>query len=74
MEWINKNLYQLILGKVAMWMEALPMMAAEVAAPMTQCENIKMVCVGDGPVSMHSSSTEQSWALSVFFHFFNNKK
>lgn len=34
-------------AKVELWLEALPAMAAEVAAPLSQCEKITMVCTGD---------------------------
>lgn len=46
-------------GKVAMWMEALPAMAAEVAAPMSQVEKVTMLVdlseepgVGAGPAKL----------------------
>lgn len=33
-------------AKIELWLEALPAMAAEVAAPLSQCEKITMVCTG----------------------------
>merc|ERR1712080_490191 len=34
-------------AKVAIWLDTMPAMAAEVAAPLSQCEKITMICTGE---------------------------